>query len=377
MLFEEATRDYLGMKPPNMNLYHFMLKSTKPAVLRACATWEKFFSTFPCTKRDELLDNFRSSKQEKNIAATFELFLASFFQKLGYEIEGLKRPDFLVRNGTEAYYLEACCVFPDFTNTSSNTFKSAIVREINSQVTSRSFRACALFEGHIDSPPRIADVIRAIQDVVQEWEANVAQVDLRPLRKKLKVGQLTIELSPIRRTAAHDGMKSFVALHSNNLTAVQSRTVERVRKALRDKANKYEKAYRPLILAINVVEAAPFSDEEVLEVLFGTEKLEVLIENGEIGQMLPGRYNEGFWRYGTSSLNTSIPAIMFFHNLGPLDLSTNMAAVYFSPYNDLTCSLAKCPYLSRFSYDSQSDTYKSEVGRSYMDFLGLDDNWPN
>lgn len=377
MLFEQAIRDVPGKKPLNMSLYDYMLRSSEPAVVRACSTWENFFSGFPCTKQAELLNSFRSSKSEKNIAAAFELFLATFFQRLDYEIEGLERPDFLIRHGNEAFYLEACCVFPDFANTSSNILKSTIVKQINSQVTSLNFRASVRFGGHVQSPPRAVDIIRAIQVIVQDWEEKATQKDVRSLRRKIQVGQITIELTPMPKKNGDNFGESFIVCHSNNLMAVKSSTVKRVRKALKDKANKYEKSFRPLVLAINLVEAMPFSDEEVLEVLFGEEKIEVQIVHGAIRDMIPGRHDRGFWRFGMRKVNTSIPAIIFFHNIGPLDLAAKMSAVYFSPYDDPICTLKRCHYLTRYSYNSESDAYKSEAGGSYMKLLGLDDNWPN
>ena len=112
-LFDVGARDNMRWKRNTEGIYTYLNQSGRPEWERSRAILEKWYQEFPDGARRDLRGRFRRDGKNTE-SAFFEILLHEFFRKLGCEIEvhpGVPRtsrnPDFLIRQGCNAFYLEA------------------------------------------------------------------------------------------------------------------------------------------------------------------------------------------------------------------------------------------------------------------------------
>lgn len=112
-LFDVGARDSMRWKRNTEGIYSYLNQSSRPEWERSRSILEKWYQEFPEEARKDLRGRFRSDGRDTE-SAFFEILLHEFFRKLGCDIEvhpdvpGTSRnPDFLIRHGDQALYLEA------------------------------------------------------------------------------------------------------------------------------------------------------------------------------------------------------------------------------------------------------------------------------
>jgi hypothetical protein len=360
-----------------MSLHEFLEASNLPATEVVRSTWESFFSQYPQVRRDHLASRIRSDDQH-HIGAIFELFLYVLLQKLDFNVAVQESPDFLVESPAgERFYLEACCVFPDMTLHSPDVVKREIADEINRSIRSDHVMIFVRFSGAVDRRPSCVRVVADVKKLIDVWDQDVQTGrPFGPPKGSLRYADLHLSVEPRPKPKAESTSSPVVMpLWAPNEAELCIADL-RIRKSLKDKANKYKQLAHPLVIAANVV--GPRVDEEMIfEVLFGKEKVDVKLVASEIVSAEPGREDEGFWHSHNRQINSRVPVVIVFRNLGSLDIGGEPPLAFFNPYLPCSKSLSDVAVFDRFVYDSSAGCMTKRCGDSYMKLLGLWHRWPS
>ncbi|MFH2035431.1 MAG: hypothetical protein ABIJ45_03430, partial [Candidatus Zixiibacteriota bacterium] len=155
-LFDKNVIPLKGIKPRNCSVFEFLERSDRKGMQNIRKFWEIMYKQCRLSKviKNEIRSRFISSKDPQHFSALFELFLYTFFRKLGYHVIGNpklknRKPDFKIinRNGAN-FYIEATCQFGSNKKSHTELWKDNIVDTINS-IESQDFRVAVSFRGKL------------------------------------------------------------------------------------------------------------------------------------------------------------------------------------------------------------------------------------
>jgi hypothetical protein len=98
--------------------FEFLNRVDSPRWEQVRSDLEHWFAAFPAPHKADLRGRFRSAAPDQHWPAWWELYMFRLFDRLGYQIDvhptlkqSRARPDFYVRRGQAAFFLEALTVF--------------------------------------------------------------------------------------------------------------------------------------------------------------------------------------------------------------------------------------------------------------------------
>lgn len=117
-LFSASTRAYEGPRAHSESDYAFLDRSARAGCQHVRETLDAWYGRLPVAARGSIRARFVNQDPGHHLGALLELYLHEAFLRLDYEINldigqedpAHRRPDFLLSDGGEAFYLEASAV---------------------------------------------------------------------------------------------------------------------------------------------------------------------------------------------------------------------------------------------------------------------------
>jgi hypothetical protein len=253
---------------------------------------------------------------------------------LGIEIEPEvltgKRPDFRVTlQSGEVLYVEATLVSESLENTGPKGAMNHLL-DIIDKIASDDFFVDVEVEEPLSGYPSARDVKHPIErwhktlvyeDIAAAWKhGGTSKYELR-----LKVAGGEIVLCPIPKTR-----RGFPGrfIGSGPSTSGWLDTSSKIRKDLIKKACKYGPLDSPLLVAINVISVNPERDD-IVNALFGTEIVEVLIFNDASRESHHSRQKGGVWN---RTRYRRLSSVLWANSLGPWNVGNRSLEIVKNPW---------------------------------------------
>jgi hypothetical protein len=353
-LFDERERDNNGHKKWAESLYGFLNRCAGPEWDEVRHETERWYAEFPEPKRD-LLRRFRRKEDEQHLPAWWELYVHRLFVLLGYEVTAhpelpgrKERPDFLVSRGTESLYVEATTVFNG--DYKVNPHGQAWVKDYIDSAQNPDFMVDVEFPkvGAAGWPGR-KDIVGPLEEWLAgldwaearaDWDANgMASMTSPRWRWRHECGDWTIAyLATPVRADSRGKTRRLIAIPPTS-AANFSRDIEKIRAKLNQKGgNKYssldDPLDKPLVVALQLWNHV--DDPELMNVLFGSEQFEWLIDNST-GSTVPEsirsiRVPDGYWRPEFDPRGTRISGVLFGNTLSAYSVASKLPELWLNPW---------------------------------------------
>jgi len=281
-LFERPHRQRDGALSGGEPRYNYYRDSTREDVNTRKALLEQWFRAYPDEHKKDFLPRFQSKDDDQHLGAMWELVLYHRIKRNGIrvtvnpETNNNKTPDFLIEyeNGKNLY-IEATVVFE--ADPKSERRKQIFLDYLN-DVKSKYFDLL-VWSSASDFPKQIPNKVQ-FTDGIMHWLnqlnwSSVKQLDKdgtgRNLPKiKWKFDEWEIELTAIPRheSQIEKGIEKISS--SRGIMVHENIIADRIRDAVRKKAQKYPKLSAPIAIAVNVLKSF-FDREDIEDALFGAD----------------------------------------------------------------------------------------------------------
>ena len=385
-LFDAIERYDMAPKTESGASFPFLNTSAQPAFAKVRMLLESWFANYPVEHQADLLGRFRSSDDYNHAASFFELFLHQLLLQLDCKVVihpelpiADARPDFHVVSSTgDEFYLEAAAVM-EYSNSerAAHTRYRLLLDGLNAVRSPNFFLDITGRE-----LPKRNVRIREIQNEVATWlngldyelvKSQATAQDWKALpRLVYRDDNMWIELRALPKGPKMRGKQGVrtVGFQGGGMRWVN--VSGRIKKTLLRKAHTYGEMNVPYVIAINVMDPK-LDREDLVEALFGSERIPVLFRNGKAEAGEPYRGADGFWRdsigarkKGVSAILVGAPILPW--NIPNADLRLVLNPWTQRPYNSALCRLprlvAEPPYLRWLD------------GESLSSIFGIYPDWP-
>ena len=246
---------------------------------------EGWFQKFPSDWQNDLRGRFRSDLHDAHEGAFFELFLHELLTNLGFKVEvhptlpdSDDRPDFLVCDGSECFYLEAATTgrrSGPFTLTNT---EQEVIEELE-KLTSSDFNLLIEITGELSQSIRKAPLRSSLKKLLSQGHdpdevkaiVDAGGVDAAP-SAQYETGGWGIQawLSPISRPARRHCQTRRIKV--NFKSARRTSSIDPVRNKLKGKGKNYGDPQLPLVIAVKTQDMFYNGRQNDMEVLFGNER---------------------------------------------------------------------------------------------------------
>lgn len=343
-LFDKIERDYKGLRTYTETSFDFLNRSAWPEAYEIRDLLEEWFSRYPSENKIEIYRRVRSKYGLSS--AFFELLNYELLTKLGCDVSihdrlsksKPKKPDFLVScYEGEQFYLESAvvrCKSDD--DLAADARMSVIINAINS-IRSPDFFISIIIRAIPDRQPSSKRIRRYIINKINELdyqEINDKYISGRihdiPVWKYKEEG-CVFNFRPIPKPPKlrrKDDVET-VGLISE---AGWPRDIKQLRRVLLRKGNKYSKLSLPYVIAVNVLSWS-LGVADVVDALFGKEKLLINLEDSEVEEVSYYRELDGFWTSKSGPRYTRVSAVIITNNLTPWTINNANINVFYSPWS--------------------------------------------
>jgi hypothetical protein len=349
---------------------------------RVRALLDEWFADHPEEAKRDLYNRFTDSDGGQHVGAWWELYIASLFRHLGYDvvthptIEGSERkPDFLVTRDEAAFYVE--CTVAAAGGTPGT---AAWIYDCISDVETRDFLVGIHRIEQGSQRPKRVEVTRPIAQWLTELDPDellAAPHDQLP-RKVIRIRDwsITFVAIPKRPDSRSDGGRLIGFLPP--VFASPANDVDRIHEALSKKGRRYGREPLPLPLVVAVLEVSGFVDEDdVADALFGRRAFEWTPGEPDSVQLV--RKRNGYWRGDWSSddvqRGTRVSAALFGSNLRYWRIATDLPQLWINPW-------APVPLNHHDDFTTTTEREDGEIisaegSLNASTVFSLDPEWPN
>lgn len=282
ILFEDKTRDYMGIAFPSESVFDFFDRSGTDWAESIRSYLNVWIANYPSDDVKSLISRLKNREFD---SAFHELFIHELFNQLGYQLEPhpdlghtSKRPEFRFSKNSEIGYIESKLVTEKATDEGAiEQIKSNIKDKINKRVKSKDFfisiseltikdrseissfnELCQKLQEYLDSRnPDIPfyDNLRTTTDSPKpyfEYENNNLYIQIGLISK------------PIEMRSEGD---SIIGLFNSGVKWMN--TPEAIKSSIHKKASRYGELNAPYIITLNMTESFSYSDIDVENALYG------------------------------------------------------------------------------------------------------------
>jgi hypothetical protein len=267
---------------------------------------EGWFAAYPASDAGRLRREFRGG-DTAHTSAFFELYLHEIHRRAGFlierdpPVEGTGRsPDFLMRKGDLAFYLEATVSSGQGAEDLRRERALETIYGIVGGVRSPDFGLrLEIAEYGTSDPPR-----RPLVVAISEWlqTLKVDEVASRNATRfehlpnvRVPAGDWLLDLTaiPLREAARGDPERRALGVYPMQGGVID--TLSPLRNRLKDKAGRYGKLALPYVIAVNWMDQFA-REESIMDVLWGTEAMQVLAGPGPVDARVIRQRDGFFWR---------------------------------------------------------------------------------
>jgi len=318
-LFDDRVREDAAYKRTAETMYEFLDRVSIPELAFPRSMLDTWFERWPADDREALRSRLMAKDRANFNGAFWELYLHELHARLGFTIErdpdlpGLRtHPDFLLRRGDTAFYMEATVVGVADQVAARRRREDLVVDAINGAY--HPDFALRLYRIGLGSqqPPRRA-IIDAVEDWMStlDWDTEIARIDSPPGDPvNLHVRGTHLFVWPWPRAQALRGKRDAPTVVTRTGDGGIVNVAAAILDNLKDKARKFGKPQEPFVIAL-LCDRDFATDSDIEQALFGPEVVRVSAgPGGPRSQPELDRDPRGFWQYGTSQRATRVAGVL-------------------------------------------------------------------
>ncbi len=346
---------------------------------------EEWFAHWPADHRGDLRGRL-SSDTGHFFGAFWELYLHELHRRLGFDIErdpampeGTRRPDFLIGNDAESFYLEATIVGYASEEAATRKRQEVVVEMIEAAShPDFALRIHALTPG--DSQPAKREVVTAVEQWLStlDWETETERVN------EVARGAVGIELGhgwrmralPYPLPEASRGDPSFPMIATRTTGGGAINEPPSILDDLRAKASRYGQPDRPFVIAALCVRDFA-TDRDIEQALYGPEVMRIAVGPGGplLGTDELGREPKGLWQRGGEQQATRVSAVLTAIHLSPWLIATTPLRLWLNPWATRPL-IANLPWPTVAGDLGANQLVYADGERGPREVLALAEGWP-
>lgn len=382
-LFDEGNRTDTDYIRPSESIHGFLNRVARPELAAARDVLEQWFDEWPAENRADLSARLRAKDTNQFYGAFWELYLHALHRRLGYEVMrepsvpgSSRRPDFLVGDDSDAFYLEATVVSNGAMEMRRRNRESAVIAILGDTYhPDFAIRIRGLVAP--DNQPRRRDIVRAVNEWLGtlDWDEEMARRNNPHAEPhQIVVGECHLFLSPWAKNESERGRPDFPPVLSGPTRGGIVNEPPAILDDLREKASAYGELDRPYVIAVLVLR--DFStNHDVEQALFGPEVVSVPIHEAEPDSARLDRHPYGLWQRGEEQRATRVSAVLSAVHLGPWSLASTELCTWHNPWaaHPLNASL---PWAAVRGDLTRNVLEREEAKLKPHEIVGLPPTWP-
>jgi hypothetical protein len=279
------------------------------------------------------------------------------------------RPDFLIDDGEERFYLEAVTEFSGIVEEGRHVGREAWILDALDQGRSPNFSVSLSFDQVGLERPTTRQVVGPVEKWLadldpDEVSASITAGEAAPtFALAFRDWRIELEAWPIPAEARGDPDRRLVGAGPGSTGFVNDR--EKLRNALARKRKRHGDVDAPLVIA--ALAMSSFLDElDVTQALFGSEALEI-----DSGRLV--RKPDGFWRGPRGASATPVSAVLVGSRIHPSSFARTWPRLWLNPWADRPLQ-TDLPF-PRAHVEAEKLVFTDETRPAY-NVLGLPPDWP-
>ena len=376
------------LSPASYSEPHFayLARSGRPSFARVRTLVEDWLAAVPKPHRSELASRLRTTEDHHFEAAFFELYLHELCRRLGYHVTchpraGTKgrRPDFFMRSPHTRFLIEAATLSASNRERAEESRRSVLIDALNSLDCPDYFLRIE-HVGTLKTPPSLRqlrhDVRRFLANLEYDAVREAVQtggIESAPAMT-FRHGDFRLRLSAIPVGPQHRADSQHMPvgiLCPGEAYWVDDRTP--LREKVREKASRYGRLRRPLIVAVNAANTH-LRHEVVMEALFGSEALRLRWDTGgELLEPEPERRADGAWIGPRGPRHRTVSAVLIVSSLLPWSVAACELVVYHNPWARYPIGVEALPFAQ---FVPEGNRLVGRAGKVVREILDLPASWP-
>ncbi|NQT71825.1 MAG: hypothetical protein HQ553_03520 [Chloroflexi bacterium] len=348
---------------------------------------EDWISYYPETEKSDIIPRLRSDDDTQFLSAFFELYVFTLLRHLGYEIQTHpdlemadgKKPDFLVSKacGQESV-VEVVWVTDKSEGAMAADKRANIVYDALNKLECLDF----FLSVHIQGAPTTPPPGKKLMAQLKQW---LPTLDYEKVLKQFETGGFDdvpklnfshegwdITFSPVPKQEEYRGTATVRPLGIYFQEARRVDTKTPIRDAVIKKGGRYGKLDKPYVIALNA-EMFHFTDDSVLQSLFGTESWVIPDHRNPILKPYMKRNPDGAWTTPSGPRYTRVSAVLIGRSINPWSVALRDLRLFHNPYAKLPYSGALCALPQA---GPKEDRIVFHSGLHARDILCLPEGWP-
>lgn len=342
---------------------------------------EAWVSDLPASARGDVVGRLKDDDYGQLSGAFWELYLHQTFLRSGYDITihpivlgSERQPDFLVSDGTEAFYAEAKTLVGRAANKGESARKARLYDRINkincpnfflgidvnavgpADISAKPLcRALESWVASLDPDVVIAagsliDTVDRFQWSVAGWELEFQPIPVKPEAPGKPDHRVLGLFGPIRAAWVNDDVT--------------------LRAALRDKGSAYGALDHPLVIAVNSF-AFSHDNFDTMNALYGTEQVALSLNDPDVPPV-PSRKADGYWLAGTWA-HQHVAGVLLSRSMAPWRVAEEIPTFWqhSQPGGDVT----PLPHW-RVAEAVGNQIQFRDPSASIVELFGLPQSWP-
>ena len=341
-LFDQLYRTQGDTKQRSESMLDSLNDSTRREITEIRDRLQSWFERLPAEARRDIRHRIRGDNDHARQGVVFELLIHELLVRLDCRVEvhpkipsTQSRPDFLVRHGNSAFYVEATVVDPKGSLSASRPLEDDVVAKIN-EMKSPHFCIFARVEGELSRALSRRQVIEPFASLLTNHDPDDVQglidrggPNAAP-SAKIECGTWSLHgwLVPLGLKHRGDGRPKTIVIGPARGGTIDSSTP--VQRAIQKKAKKYGHLDAPLVVAVNAKDAF-FDEDDETQALFGKEQVIFTRDRPDLPVKLTHKA-DGVWiKGGYKPRYTRLAAVLMFRNISPFNLCKAPSCLYVNP----------------------------------------------
>jgi hypothetical protein len=384
-LFDSRIRADPSYKRAAESTYEFLDRVSRPELAAPRAVLNDWVAHWPADDREELMGRFRAKDELQFAGAFWELYLHEAHRKLGYSAsrdpelpDSPHRPDFLMCNGADSFYLEATVVGHSTAELSRRRRERAVI-ELIDQARHPDFLVMIKTIGLGQQQPSRSAVVRAVESWLNslDWEAERQHTaDLNRAPDHIEAAGSHLFLRPWPKEPEARGQPTSFTVITGPSSGGMLNEPPMIRSDLKSKARKYGRPDRPFVVAILI--ARDFaSDHDIEQALYGPEVVTVPVgEHAMIEHARLSRDPDGLWQRGSSQRATRVSAVLSAVQLHAWSIATSALRLWLNPWAGQPLDATTLPWATVAGDLEANVLIRAEASRDPHEIFGLPRTWP-
>ncbi len=344
MLFDDIKRTDLDPSYRSESIFSYINRSARDEISQCRDYVEMMYSLFPENK--DIRGRIRRGDDIHFISAFTELYYQALFKALHYDVSihperkgASEKPDWLLTNDSgEEFYCEATVSFPEKEKRRGVKHQDDVIDYLRDNLEDGT-RLSIHFGGYPETSLKPSQVKKEIQTHIDE-NRDSAEEDTSDMGSSKELSELTSDYisSVFVSEPKLEGVSGASISVGSGVEVVTTHI--RIRERLRQKAKKYKNLETPFVIAINVYDNFPQSDDiHVEQALIGDE---VVVFNEQESKL--ARKPNGFWGYPDNKKYSRVSGILAVDRLTPSRVENCEITLWHNPFAEFPISTSEFPF---------------------------------